>query len=44
MRYFINGKEISEKEAKKIEKDNKKYMDSGDFELMMKCQFIVKIK
>ena len=39
-KYFVNGKEISEKEAKLIEKRNKEYMESGDFSLMAECEFI----
>lgn len=40
-KYFINGKQISEKEAKAIEKRNKEYMNSGDWNLIAKCEFIV---
>lgn len=40
-RYFINGKEISEQEAKAIETQNKEYMNSNDSTLWAKCQFIV---
>lgn len=43
-RYFVNGKEISEKEAKKIEANNKKYMESNDFNLWAKCEFITVIE
>lgn len=39
-RYFVNGKEISEKQAKDIEAQNKKYISSNDFTLWTKCQFI----
>lgn len=42
-KYFVNGKEISEKEAKSIEKRNKEYMESGDFSLIAKCEFITVI-
>lgn len=42
-KYFVNGKEISEKEAKLIEKRNKEYMESGDFSLMAECEFITVI-
>lgn len=41
--YFINGKEISEQEAKVIEAQNKEYMNSNDLTLWAKCQFIVVI-
>ena len=40
-KYFVNGKQISEKEAKAIEKRNKEYMNSGDWNLIAKCEFIV---
>ena len=39
-RYFINGKEISEQEAKAIEAKNQKYISSNDFTLWAKCQFV----
>ena len=42
-RYFVNGKEISEQEAKEIEANNKKYMESNDFNLWAKCEFITVI-
>ena len=39
-RYFINGKEISEQEAKAIEARNKEYINSNDISLWAKCKFI----
>lgn len=42
-RYFVDGKEICEKEAKAIEAKNKEYMSSKDFSLWVKCQFITVI-
>lgn len=42
-RYFVNGKEISEQKAKEIEANNKKYMESNDFNLCAKCEFITVI-
>nr|DAF79306.1 MAG TPA: hypothetical protein [Caudoviricetes sp.] len=42
-RYFVNGKEISAQEAKEIEANNKKYMESNDFNLWAKCEFITVI-
>lgn len=39
-RYFVNGKEISEKEAKAIEAKNKEYINSSDISLWAKCEFI----
>lgn len=42
-RYFVNGKEISEKEAKAIEAKNQEYMNSNDLSLWAKCEFITVI-
>lgn len=42
-RYFVDGIEITEAEAKEIEKKNQEYLASGDFEQMLKIKFIVKI-
>jgi len=42
-RYFVNGKEITEATAKEIEKDNNKYMNSGNMEDLLKIKFIVVI-
>lgn len=42
-RYFVNGKEISEQEAKAIEVKNQEYMNSSDFSLWAKCEFITVI-
>lgn len=42
-RYFVNGKEISEQEAKAIEAKNQEYMNSNDFSLWAKCEFITVI-
>ena len=39
-RYYVQGKEISEKQAKAIEAQNKEYISSKDFTLWAKCQFI----
>lgn len=44
MRYFVDGKEISEKQAKEIESRNTEYMNSGDFSLMEKCQFVIAVR
>lgn len=43
-KYFVNGKQITESEAKAIDKKNKEYLKSGDFSLIAKCEFIVIIK
>lgn len=40
-RYYLQGKEISEQQAKAIEAQNKEYMNSNDFTLLGKCQFII---
>lgn len=42
-RYFVNGKEISEQEAKAIEAKNREYTNSNDFSLWAKCEFITVI-
>lgn len=44
MRCFVDGKEISEKQAKEIERRNAEYMSSGDFSLMAKCQFVIAVR
>lgn len=41
--YFVNGKEVSEKEAKEIEKKNNEYMSSDDLSLWANCEFIMVI-
>lgn len=42
-RYFINGTEITEAEAKEIERKNIEYLASNDFNEMLKIKFIVVI-
>ena len=42
-KYYVNGKEISEQEAKAIEAKNAEYMSSTDFSLWAKCKFITVI-
>lgn len=42
-RYFVNGKEISEQEAKATEAKNQEYMNSNDLSLWAKCEFITVI-
>lgn len=42
-KYYVNGKEISEQEAKAIEAKNAEYMSSTDFSLRAKCEFITVI-
>ena len=42
-RYFVGYQEISEAEAKEIEKKNYEYLNSGDWNEMLKIRFIVVI-
>ena len=42
-RYFVDGKEITEEEAKEIEKQNSKYFNSGDMIELLKIKFITVI-
>lgn len=42
-KYYVNGKEISEQEAKAIEAKNAEYMSSTDLSLWAKCEFITVI-
>lgn len=42
-RYFVNNTEITEEQAKEIEKRNREIMESGDFVAMLDIQFIVVI-
>lgn len=39
-KYYVNGQEITEQEAKVIEARNAEYMSSTDFSLWAKCEFI----
>lgn len=43
-RYFIGDEEITEEEAKETSKRNREYMNSGDFNEMMKIVFIIVIE
>ena len=38
-KYYLQGKEISEQQAKSIEVQNKAYMKSNDLSLWAKCKF-----
>ncbi len=40
-KYYVNGKQITEQEAKSIEAKNQEYMNSNDWSLIAKCQFIM---
>lgn len=42
-KYYVNGKETTEQEAKVIEARNAGYMSSTDFSLWAKCEFITVI-
>ena len=42
-KYYLQGKEISEKQAKAIEAKNQKYISSNDISLWAKCKFITVI-
>lgn len=42
-RYFVNGKEITEAEAREIERNNNEYLASGDMNEMLNIKFIVVI-
>ncbi len=42
-KYYLQGKEISEQQAKSIEVQNKAYMKSNDLSLWAKCKFITVI-
>lgn len=39
-KYYVNGREITEQEAKTIEARNAEYMSSTDFSQWAKCEFI----
>ena len=43
-RYFYGFKEITEAEAKEIERKNHEYLNSGDFNEMLKIRFVVIIE
>lgn len=42
-KYYVSGKEITEAEARKIERKNNEYLASGNVEDMLKIKFIVVI-
>lgn len=42
-RFFVDGIEITEEEARKIERKNTEYLNSGDFEAMLNIKFITVI-
>lgn len=43
-KYYVDGMRISEEQAKQIEKDNQKYLQSGDFNQWQKIKYIVETK
>jgi hypothetical protein len=42
-KYYVSGKEITEAEAREIERKNNEYLASGNMEDMLKIKFIVVI-
>lgn len=42
-KYYVNGKEITEEEAKEIEKKNNEIFASGDIFEMLNIKFVVVI-
>ena len=42
-RYIVNGKEITENEAKEIERKNAEYLNSNDMNDLFNVKFIVVI-
>ncbi len=40
-KYYVSGKEITESEAREIERNNNEYLESGNMEDMIKIKFIV---
>lgn len=40
-KYFVDGMQISQKQARDIEMKNLKYINSGDFQKMSKIKFII---
>ena len=42
-RYFVEGKEITEEEAKEIKKKNDEYFNSGDMKELLNIKFITVI-
>ena len=44
MKYYLAGEEITKEKAIQTEKNNQKYLESGDFNLLKKCKFIIQTK
>ena len=42
-KYFLDGKEITEQEAKEIEARNNELLKSTDIAVLAKCKFIIVI-
>lgn len=42
-RYFLDGKEITEEQAIEIQKNNEKYLNSGNMNDLLKIKFITVI-
>ena len=43
MSYYVDGKKITEEQAKEIERKNNEYLNSGNMTDLMKIKFIVAI-
>lgn len=39
--YFIDRKEVTEEEAMRVEAQNMEYLNSGNFEDLLKCEYII---
>ena len=42
-KYYVSGKEITQEEAREIERKNNEYLANGNIEDMLKIKFIVVI-
>jgi hypothetical protein len=42
--YYINGKQVSKEEAIEAQRRNVEYMNSGDWDLIRKCVFVIAIE
>lgn len=48
MRYYLNGKRITDEEFQLINAENEKnlklFLENDDFNALMKCQYVIAIK
>jgi hypothetical protein len=44
LKYYINNKEVTKEEAIEAQRRNVEYMNSGDWELIKKCDFVIAIE